>query len=212
MKFKKTSNFLIGVALLIFTFSCDAFQKSLDDTQNGGGWHYAMQQQNSPQANLENDTSNQTAILSEVDATPVQKAFEEYQIKYYQFLSKQTEITTETLQEQRSIGKVLMWSVLLVIYAGIIFSGYQLFHATRIKNNIDKEFYSAETSNDSDERQSDTSVSDIEISLSKIRITSSVIGIVVLALSLGFFYLFLVEVYRVTPLSLSASPAQPMRK
>jgi hypothetical protein len=52
-------------------------------------------------------------------------------------------------------------------------------------------------------RSQETGTTGLEIGLGKIRITSSVIGLVVLALSLVFCYLFLMNVFNVKPIDLT---------
>jgi hypothetical protein len=55
-----------------------------------------------------------------------------YSIRYYEFLSRQTDLAAGTLIWQARASEISMWVVFAVVFAGVAFSGYQLFHATRI--------------------------------------------------------------------------------
>ncbi|ACK53072.1 hypothetical protein Tmz1t_0280 [Thauera aminoaromatica] len=112
----------------------------------------------------------------------VQAAFDKYQVQYYAFLGQQTEVAIENFRWQQRASEVLMWTVLAVVFCGLGFSGYQLYHATRLGK--------------------DPAANEIEISANKVRVTSSIVGLVVLFMSIAFLYLFLIEVYRIKPVNL----------
>ena len=86
------------------------------------------------------------------------------------------------LEWQRFASNITLLLVVLVVLAGIIFSGVQLLRIIQLGKPL-----------------SDTN---LEISAGKIRVTSSIVGVVILVLSLGFLYLFLIEVYQLTPIKL----------
>lgn len=118
----------------------------------------------------------------------VQAAFDKYQVQYYAFLGQQTTVAIENFRWQQRASEILMWTVLAVVFCGLAFSGYQLYHATRLGK--------------------DTPASEIEIGADRLRITSSIVGLVVLFMSIAFLYLFLIEVYRIKPVNmLQQSPA-----
>lgn len=112
----------------------------------------------------------------------VQAAFDKYQVQYYAFLGQQIEVAIENFRWQQRASEVLMWTVLAVVFSGLGFSGYQLYHATRLGK--------------------DPAASEIEVSTNKVRVTSSIVGLVVLFMSIAFLYLFLIEVYRIKPVNL----------
>lgn len=112
----------------------------------------------------------------------VQAAFDKYQVQYYAFLGQQIEVAIENFRWQQRASEVLMWTVLAVVFCGLGFSGYQLYHATRLGK--------------------DPAASEIEVSTNKVRVTSSIVGLVVLFMSIAFLYLFLIEVYRIKPVNL----------
>jgi hypothetical protein len=81
---------------------------------------------------------------------------------------------------------VVLGIVALVTLAGLVFSAAQLFNALRLSQPQDN--------------------IDLEISASKVRITSSVVGVVVLTLSIVFLFLFLDRIYEIR--EIGAPPAQ----
>jgi len=70
-------------------------------------------------------------------------------------------------------SKVIFWVVLAIVAAGIIFSAIQFFAGTR----------------------KEPEVTEMEASLQGIKVSSPVLGVVVLTISIAFFYLYLVFVY-----------------
>ena len=75
-------------------------------------------------------------------------------------------------------SKLIFWSVLLLVLAGIAFSGLQFY-----KSFVEKSSHSNE------------SVTEFEASAKGIKVTSPVLGVIILVISLAFFYLYLVYVY-----------------
>lgn len=71
-------------------------------------------------------------------------------------------------------SKIIFWVVLLIVLAGILFSAIQFFRKGASKK---------------------PDVSEVEASLQGIKVTSPVLGVVILTLSIAFFYLYLVFVY-----------------
>lgn len=125
-------------------------------------------------------------VESHAVPSEVQAAFDKYQVQYYAFLGHQTEVAIENFRWQQRASEVLMWTVLAVVFCGLAFSGYQLYHATRLGK--------------------DAGANEIEISADKVRITSSIVGLAVLFMSIAFLYLFLIEVYRIKPVNMLQQP------
>lgn len=109
------------------------------------------------------------AAATDSDST-VAKAYRAAQLKQYESIITQTDIINQSFYEHRSILRISLALVALVVIAGVIFSGLQLWQSLKVA--------SAPLAND------------LEISLTKIRLTSSVIGVMVLGISLAFFYVF----------------------
>jgi hypothetical protein len=76
-------------------------------------------------------------------------------------------------------SKIIFWVVLLIVFAGILFSAIQFFRGAPKKNG------KSETSD----------ITEMEASLQGIKVSSPVLGVVILTISIAFFYLYLVFVY-----------------
>lgn len=104
-----------------------------------------------------------------------------WEAAYYDYLISLMEYNVSLFKWQQTAGTVILWLVSVLVVAGVIFSGFHLWSAAA---NV--------------RSQSNT---EIEISTQKVRITSSVIGLVILVLSLAFVYLFIREVYSINLIS-----------
>lgn len=113
----------------------------------------------------------------------------DYHKKYYSYLSKKADINLAQFEWQQRASEFLLWLVVSVVLSGILFSGYQLWKAAQIKK------FSGDSS--------------IEISIQKVKLTSSIVGLLVLTISIIFLYLFLVEVYRIKIVDLSPTETKP---
>lgn len=75
--------------------------------------------------------------------------------------------------------KVIFFSVVFLVFLGMAFSGIQ--------------FYKSYKTADPDQKP-DTAT-ELELSLKGVKVTSSILGVIILVISLAFFYLYLVHVY-----------------
>lgn len=80
---------------------------------------------------------------------------------------------------QRFSTIIIFYIVILLVFSGMAFSGIQFF----------KSYKTIGTNTEPD------TPSELEISLKGIKVTSSVLGVIILVISLAFFYLYLVHVY-----------------
>jgi hypothetical protein len=87
------------------------------------------------------------------------------------------DINLSVIIAQRFASHVVLWLVAFVTIAGIAFAGFQLWKSVTVAG--------VQVSND------------LEISASKVRVTSSVVGVVVLVISLVFLYLYTTEIYQI---------------
>lgn len=117
------------------------------------------------------------------------KAEVDYYKNYYAYRTRKSEMNISQFEWQQYASEYLLWLVVIVVVSGIVFSGYQLWKASSIED-LGKE-------------------SSIELSVQKIKVTSSVVGVVVLAISIIFLYLFLIEVYRVEVIDITPAEFQP---
>jgi len=92
--------------------------------------------------------------------------------------------------EQRA-SDVMMWIVVAVVAAGVVFSGFQLYMAARLGQKADGTF---------------------EVSATGMKVTSTIIGVLILAMSIAFMLIFVDKVYtiqtQIPPASISYPAAQ----
>ena len=91
---------------------------------------------------------------------------------------------------------VIFWVVISIVAVGLFFSGVQFYISLKRGNATSDEHKSASNSPES--------VTEFEASLSGVKIRSSILGIIILVISLAFFYLYLIHVY---PVSETRTPA-----
>jgi len=177
----------------------------------GGGGHALAQDQSSgsqpppTREQLETQVSilqeyikrleaQKAASSDDIDAA-VLKAYKEAQVKQYESMVTQADLVNQAFYEQRFISRISLALVALVVVAGVTFSAMQLWQTIKVAGSP--------LSND------------VEISASRIKLTTSVIGLIVLAISLAFFYVFFTINLRVeragssTPVSTTAQNSVP---
>jgi len=107
-------------------------------------------------------------------------------------------------QFQYVSGIIIFIVVLFIVFTGLAFSAWQFYitmHHVRIKQALILQNKDAGTDNPVDGLKSD-----IEISTSGVKVNSSVLGVIIIALSLAFFYLYLAYVYPINPVSTAKKP------
>jgi hypothetical protein len=98
----------------------------------------------------------------------------------YDYYAHLMDVNIEIFQVQRIASYVVLFLVFIVVTSGVLFSGFQLWKSVSVAG--------VQASND------------LEISAAKVRVTSSVVGIVVLAISLAFLFIYTREVYTIKSL------------
>lgn len=116
-----------------------------------------------------------------------------YAESYYAHLARMNEITEGKFTWQDRASNVTLWLVVFVVVSGIGLSFFQIWIA----------FHRGPGPGTSD--------TTIEASATSFRVTSSVVGIVILIISTGFLYLFLKEVYDIKLLDITKTTAQPVQ-
>lgn len=105
-----------------------------------------------------------------------------YYREYYDHLAALNAIQRRTFQWQQHASEVTLWLVVFVVISGVLLSALQLWLAFfRTPPGVTAALGD----------------STIEISKTNFRVTSSIVGIVILLISVGFLYLFLREVYTI---------------
>jgi hypothetical protein len=105
----------------------------------------------------------------------LEKAYNAARKKQYEYLSAVMDVNLRALEAQRFASWVILLLVVLVVVSGTAFAGYQLWKGVSAAGVQPS--------------------SDLEVSASKVRVTSSVVGVVVLTISLVFLYIYTHEIY-----------------
>jgi hypothetical protein len=91
------------------------------------------------------------------------------------------DVNIATFEAQQFASKVLLFLVVFVVIAGIAFSGFQLWKSVTAGGVQGS--------------------SEMEVSASRVRVTSSVVGVIVLAISLAFLYIYASHIYEIKTIS-----------
>jgi hypothetical protein len=120
--------------------------------------------------------TNATTRADSIDPE-LRSAYVEAKKKEYEYITKIMELNIEAFNAQRWSAYAILFLVVVVVISGISFSGFQLWKSISVAG--------VQTTNE------------LELSASKVRITSSVVGIVVLTISLAFLYIYTVQIYQI---------------
>lgn len=116
--------------------------------------------------------AQQTAVQPKADARVV-AAETEYAIANYRHRA-------DTFRWQLTSSKIIFWMVIGLVLAGVIFSAIQFGVVLR--------------------RKTDFSDAELALGVEGVKVKSQFLGVITLALSLAFFYLYLKTVYPITEL------------
>ena len=89
---------------------------------------------------------------------------------------------------QNWASDVMMWIVVAVVVAGVAFSGFQLYVGARLGQKTDGTF---------------------EVSATGMKVTSTIVGVLILAMSIAFMLIFVDKVYTIHSQVPSASISSP---
>ncbi|CAN5446515.1 hypothetical protein BH23BAC3_BH23BAC3_07660 [soil metagenome] len=103
---------------------------------------------------------------------------------YYEYRVSGFQHRKEVFAWQLFSTKLIFWSVLFLVFSGICFSGIQ--------------FYKSISRKWPEGTATPESVTEFEASAQGIKISSPVLGVIILVISLAFFYLYLVHVYPIS--------------
>jgi hypothetical protein len=140
----------------------------------------------------------QNDFLKSQDAA--QQGYNQY--FYQQYAPELAKIQLDAFRWQATASRILIWVVVVVCLSGIIFSGYQLWRATA----------PGPVGASAEKLNTDPLAANVELSWQSVRVTSSVVGLVVLVISVAYLYLFLKEVYNIevipSPAAIESAPSQ----
>lgn len=111
---------------------------------------------------------------------------------------------------QRWASEVLLWVVVAVVLCGLAFSGYQLVVVMEMARQRLKrrQAVAADAGLAGNDNAGPNLESKLALSAERLEVTSSVVGVTVLVISIAFLYLFVREVYTITPLSASLAATE----
>jgi hypothetical protein len=147
-----------------------------DQTENGSNRPPGSSQPASSAASPVQITS--TDELSSLEPT-TREQYEAALRGYYTYRIEGYHHRQKVLEWQLEASKIIFTVVLLVVLAGVYFAAVQ-FHVGL------------------NHRSKEAAATEIDASLKGIRVSSHVLGVIILALSLAFFYCYLTYVYPVT--------------
>ena len=111
------------------------------------------------------------------------KAFLDAMGQYYAYRSSGLQHRAAVFEWQLSSSKIIFGTVLLLVFSGITFAAMQFYAGLKRKT--------------ADARDAAT---EIDLSTTSVKVTSPVLGVIILVISLAFFYLYLVYVYPISEL------------
>ncbi|WP_426168573.1 hypothetical protein [Pseudoduganella sp. R-34] len=121
-------------------------------------------------------------------AGPLAQDYRDYLKAFYAADIEARRQNIEAYRWQLRSATIVLWLIIAITMCGVAFSGIQLWHGLHFK------------------RKGNTDV-DLEISMEKLRLKSSVVGVTVLVLSGAFFLLFVEKIYRIEVLAAEPQPA-----
>jgi hypothetical protein len=119
----------------------------------------------------------------------LEKAYIEAQKKQYEYLIALMDVNIRAFRAQRFASAVILFLVVLVVVAGTGFAGFQLWKSVSVAGV--------------------QASSELELSASKVRVTSSVVGVIVLTISLVFLYIYANEIHHLRIIGQTTTPAEP---
>lgn len=145
----------------------------------------------SPKPAHETSTLTSTDVKLPADA-PAAKAYQKYLEAYYNYQSHSLGYAESVFEWQYKSSKVIFYVVILLVLSGLAFAAIQFAIAMRVPLHPTAQKTSAKNDTDNSPQMGTTT---FEASPQGVKITSSVIGLLILVVSIGFFYLYLVYVY-----------------
>ena len=141
-------------------------------------------------SNAAADAKGSDPAAAAKSTTELSRAETAYQIFSYAHAQK-------TFEWQYWSGKVIFWVVLLLVGVGVVFSSVQ-FYVGLLPSRIRSAETTGGKNDSSGSATGDQAATEFEASLHGVKLKSSVLGLLILAVSLVFFYLYLIYVYPIT--------------
>jgi uncharacterized membrane protein YhaH (DUF805 family) len=130
---------------------------------------------------------------SATDMDPETRAKEQAALRAkYEYQAFSFAHAQRTFDFQYRSGRVIFWVVLLIVFAGLAFSAVQFY--VGLHHPLD----SRAKTDGKEAAAGEDCVSEFEATLQGVKLKSSVLGLIILAMSMVFFYLYLKYVYPIS--------------
>lgn len=157
---------------------------SVQITNCAGSRRFAASATNQPAANT---PKSSVPVARGIVDPSTEHAHQEALRTTYEYQTFSYKHAMRSFDWQYTSGKVIFWLIVLLVLAGLLFAGVQFYMG-----------YKHPLEGGDGEQTSD---SELEATLQGIKLKSSVLGLLILTLSMAFFYMYLKFVYPITNIS-----------
>ena len=130
-----------------------------------------------------------STLNAKLDASrsPLQRKYIDYQTMQYDEQIAFMQHRVAVFKWQEFASNVMLWVVVVVVLSGLVFSAAQLIDGLRFGKDLQ---------------------GNLEISAQGLKVTSSIVGLLVLAMSIAFVLIFVDQIYEIHVVQLGALPAR----
>jgi len=148
------------------------------------------------------DSLNYYGDLRDITRLKFEIAKEQYfENQYSQYFTDNLNHRKQTFDWQLFSTKVIFLTVIIIVICGLIFSGIQFYQSFKQTNYLHKLINSENI--EKAEHIKGFDKTEIELSTSNgIKINSSIVGLIILSISIAFFYLYILYVYPINQINI----------
>jgi hypothetical protein len=151
-----------------------------------------------------NPTERQELEIFRMAAQVQSKGYEDYLKKYYEQEGELGDLAVQVLRWQIFAANIVLALVVLLTVAGVAFAGYQLWVSARLALMAARRRRTAEAA--PGPAGFDAGTGSIEVSVDRVQLQTSFVGVLVLVISGAFLILFVREVYKVNVSDMRKEP------
>ncbi|MFN0275300.1 MAG: hypothetical protein ACKVPJ_06125 [Chitinophagales bacterium] len=207
--------FLYFILKIIFGFPTSVYANPSDSSEKDWQSEYQEFSESQDNSTLADSLLMHHEILM-MERIKTDMAKERYfQQQYNSYYTGNLNHRENTFLWQYQSGKIIFWVVILIVIAGLIFSGMQFYitykHMTgmiKTTNSLGTTDNTAETEQKSvvPDAINDMNKTDLSLSPEGLKINTSVIGLIILVISIAFFYLYLIHIYPIKEVNIDNKP------
>jgi hypothetical protein len=134
-----------------------------------------------------NHTKFETSIAAEQDLKRCNQAQADYGVSYYGYYAESFNYTKSLFEWQLRSTKVIFFVVISLVLCGLAFSGIQFYTSMKLI-------------------QHQVALGTFKFSPQGVEVTSTVMGLIILVISIVFFFLYLTVVYPINDVKLDGVP------